>query len=66
MIVENGNIEQQEKFNDNTYNNFNFDINTIKYNFIRVGRITKFLNENAYNDMGNLLDEIEELINGRR
>lgn len=66
IVIDNKEIVNSEKFNNNTYKTFKMDINTIKYNFIRINKITKYLNENAYSNINELLEEIEKLINGRR
>ena len=66
IVVEKDKIVCKGQFEKNTYSNYCYDINTIKYNFIRIGKITKYLNENAFNEMNDLLDKIEESINGRR
>jgi hypothetical protein len=66
IVVEKDIIVCKEQFENNTYSNYKYDINTIKYNFIRIGKITKYLNENAYENINDLLNEIEVIINGRR
>lgn len=66
VIIEDDNIVSKKEFEENTYGEFNFDINTIKYNFIRINKIIKFLNENVNKDINSLLESIEDLINERR
>lgn len=66
VVVENNNITNKQSFENNIYNNFDFDINNIKNNCLRINKITKYLNDNAYNDISSILERIEELINGRR
>ena len=66
VVIENNNVINEQNFENNIYNNFDFDINNIKYNFLRINKITKYLNDNAYNNISNLLERIEELINERR
>ena len=41
-------------------------LHNIKYNLLRINKITKYLNDNAYSDISSLLEGIEELINERR
>ena len=62
VVDENGCIIIQKEFEINKYNNFEYDINNIKYNFIKINKITKYLNDNAYKDIAKLLDEIERLV----
>ena len=66
VVIENNNVTNEQNFENNIYNSFDFDINNIKYNFLRINKITKYLNDNAYNNISNLLERIEELINERR
>ena len=66
LVIENENIINEKDFDDNIYNSFNFDMDNIKYNFMRINKITKELNEIAYSEISNLLDDIEGLINERR
>jgi hypothetical protein len=66
VVIEKNNITNKESFDNNIYNSFDFDINNIKYNFLRINKITKYLNDNAYNNINELLEGIEELINERR
>ena len=66
VVIENNNVTNEQNFENNIYNSFDFDINNIKYNFLRINKITKYLNDNAYNNISKLLERIEELINERR
>ena len=66
IIIENNNITINKDFENNSYNKFEFDINNIKYNFFRINKITKYLNDNVFNNINTLLDSIEEIINERR
>lgn len=38
----------------------------IKYRLFRIKAIIKYLNDNAYEDIDDLLESIENLIDGRR
>ncbi|MBQ9298598.1 MAG: hypothetical protein IJ223_06215 [Clostridia bacterium] len=64
IIIENKSISSKKEYKANTYNTFEFDMNSIKYNFFRINKITKYLNENAYRDINKLLESMEKLING--
>ena len=66
VVVENGELTCNKDFKDkNIYNSFDFNIDSVKYSLFRIEKITKYLNNNAYNNVSDLLDEIEVLINGR-
>lgn len=65
VVIENDKIIIKKEFDKNIYTTFDFDINNIKYNFIRISKITKYLNDNAYAEMNEFLGKIESLINGR-
>ena len=66
LVIEDGTAILEEKFEDNCYDSYNVDINIIKYNLIKINKITKYLNDNVYDNISELLEEIESLINGRR
>ena len=66
IIIENNNITINKSFDKNSYNKFDLDINNIKYNFFRINKITKCLNDNVFNNINTLLDSIEGIINERR
>lgn len=65
IVVEKNDITINKSFEENSYNEFEFDINNIKYNFFRINKISKYLNDNAFNNINTLLDEMERLINER-
>ena len=65
-VIENNKIIVENSFDENKYDDFKFNINNIKYNFLRISKITKYLNENAYQNINELLDSIEGSINERR
>ena len=65
IVVEKNDITINKSFEENSYNEFEFDINNIKYNFFRINKISKYLNNNAFNNINTLLDEMERLINER-
>lgn len=66
VVIENNNVTNEQNFENNIYNSFDVDTNNIKYNLLRINKITKYLNDNAYSDISSLLEGIEELINERR
>lgn len=66
IVIENNNVTNKKNFENNIYNSFDVDTNNIKYNLLRINKITKYLNDNAYSDINSLLEGIEELINERR
>ena len=66
VVIENNNVTNKKNFENNIYNSFDVDTNNIKYNLLRINKITKYLNDNAYSDINSLLEGIEELINERR
>lgn len=65
IVIENKTIVKEKSFEDNKYNTFDLDTNTIKYNLIKINKITKYLQDNAYGNITELLEGIENLINGR-
>lgn len=65
IVVENDDILDKKSFTNNKYYEYDFDINTYKYNCMRVDKIYKYLNDNIFNNINELLDGIEEIIDGR-
>lgn len=66
VVVEEDNIDVYES-EDNKYSNYNVDTDIIKYNILRLEKITKTLNESVYDEnLSTLLDSIEEILNERQ
>ncbi|MBQ9181212.1 MAG: hypothetical protein IJ134_01025 [Bacilli bacterium] len=51
------------KFENNNYSKYNFDIDNLKNNYIRIDKIIKYLNDNINNDISDIIDKIEKIIN---
>ena len=53
------NIILENKIDNNKYNNYKFDIDKLLYNYIRIEKITKYLEDNITNiDISNKVDII--------
>lgn len=57
-------IEMIKKgFDDNKYQNFNFDIDRIMLNYIKIDKIMNYLNDNILNErITDILEKMEELL----
>ena len=63
IVLENDNIVLKNDCNDNKYNNYDFDINKVIFNNIRLEKIYNSLyNKITDNNVGIILDEIESII----
>ena len=60
-IIVDKEIEKHE-FKDNNYLKYNFNMEEIFYNTLRVEKIIEYLNNNIF-DISDKLDKIEEIIN---
>ena len=61
VVIENTN--HQTCFKNNNYKKYGFEVDDVMYNFLRIDKITKYLNENVLNkNVGKILDEMEKLI----
>lgn len=50
-------------FADNRYTKYNFDVNKILFNYLRIDKITKYLNDNVLNsNIDDILGEMEKLL----
>ena len=62
-VIVDKDLVKKKEFINNRYNEFNYDINNVLRNFIRIGRINEYLNNNFLNDI--LIDNIEHIIYGK-
>ena len=56
-------IIKDKRYENNNYKNYNFNINILKYNYFRINKIIRYLNDNMMVDLSNKLDKIEDIIN---
>lgn len=62
IIVNNDDIKEYNDDN-NKYKNYNYNLDVINYNYMRVEKINNYLNDNILNDnISNILSEIEKKI----
>lgn len=61
LIIDND-IKIKKEYKNNNYKKYNFNINIIKYNISRIGKIIDYLNNNLCNDISDKLDKIEEIL----
>ncbi len=53
----------KKEFDDNKYQNFNFDIDRIMLNYIKIDKIMNYLNDNILNErITDILEKMEELL----
>lgn len=53
----------KKEFDDNKYQNFNFDIDRIMLNYIKINKIMNYLNDNILNErITDILEKMEELL----
>lgn len=63
IVIENGNITVKKEFKDNKYNSYDFDINSIVINSIKIEEIIKILNEKILDkNISSIIKNIEEII----
>lgn len=54
---------QHTHFKNNNYYKYDYDVDNVIYNFLRIDKITKFLNDNVMSEQINdILDKMEKLI----
>ena len=61
VIVDGDNVIKNE-FDNNSYLNYNFNDKNIFYNYLRIDRIIKYLNNNITLDIDDKLKQIEDII----
>lgn len=53
----------KKEFDDNKYQNFNFDIDRIMLNYIKIDKTMNYLNDNILNErITDILEKMEELL----
>ena len=63
VVIDKDNIIDINEVDNNDYINYNFDIDNILYNYIRIEKIIKYLNDFIMNkEFCYKLDKIEEII----
>lgn len=58
VVIDNNEIARKS-FKDNAYCKFNFDIDRIMLNYLKIDKITSYLNDNVLN--GNIIGILEEM-----
>ena len=63
IVIEDGEIVYKKEFKDNKYSTYNFDVNSIIVNSIKIERLTKQLNEKLLDDnISKMISDIEIII----
>lgn len=58
-----GNEVSKVNFTDNKYTKYNFDVNKILFNYLRIDKITKYLNDNVLDSkIDDILGEMEKIL----
>lgn len=66
LVIDKNGVLVKKEFEGNNYKTFSASMSIIKYRLFRIKTIIKYLNDNAYEDIDDLLESIENLIDGRR
>ena len=59
LIIDND-VCDEYSFDNNRYNEYEYDLEKIFYNYLRIEKITKYLEDNIMND--DILNEIEDIV----
>lgn len=62
VIIEKDKIIEVKEYENNKYNEYDFDINKVIFNFIRINKIYNSLCERVNNNLENILERIESII----
>ena len=63
VILEDGKIVYKKEFKENKYTTYNFDVNSVIVNSIKIERLTKILNEKLLDsNISNIISDIEMII----
>lgn len=62
VIIEKDKIIEVKEYENNKYNEYDFDINKVIFNFIRIDKIYNSLCERVNNNLENVLERIESII----
>ena len=62
VIIEKDKIVEVKEYENNKYNEYDFDINKVIFNFIRINKIYNSLCERVNGNLENILERIESII----
>ena len=62
IIIEKDKIIEVKEYDNNKYNEYDFDINKVIFNFIRIDKIYNTLCERVNGNLENILEIIESII----
>ena len=62
VIIEKDKIIDIKRYENNKYNEYDFDINKVIFNFIRIDKIYNNLYERVSSNLENILERIESII----
>lgn len=62
VIIEKDKIVDIKEYENNKYNEYDFDINKVIFNFIRIDKIYNNLCERVNNNLENILERIESIV----
>ncbi len=62
VIIEKDKIIEEKEYKNNKYNEYDFDINKVIFNFIRIDKIYNNLCGRVNNNLENILERIESIV----